>query len=65
MCGDALGVASDTCDSAEIDAVNAHLKVEIARIQVKVVSSGAGMLHDKASDAQIGAKIHLQKWIGG
>ena len=65
MRGDTLGVGGDTRDSSEIDAINAHLNVEIARIQIEVVSAGAGMLDDEASDAQVAGKIHLQKWIGG
>ena len=63
--GDALDVGSDARDRGEIAAINAHLNVEIARIQVEVVPSGAGMFHDESADAQIAAKIHLQKWIGG
>ena len=65
MRGDTVDVAGDARDRGEIDAVHAHLNVEIARIQVEVVPSGAGMLDNEASDVHVAAKIHLQKRIGG
>ena len=65
MRSDALDVARDTRDRGEIRAIRAHLNVEIARVQVEVVASGAGMFHDEASDVQVAAKIHLEKWIDG
>src|SRR5262249_19627086 len=63
MRGDALDIARDTRDRSEIDAIHAHLNIEIARIQVEVVPSGARMFHDESSDARILAKVHFEKSI--
>lgn len=62
VCRDALDVSRYVCDRLEIRAVGAHLNIEIAGIQIEVVSTCSGVLYDKPADCFCSSEIELQKW---
>jgi len=60
MRGGAGRVPRDRDDRRPVDAIAAHLEVEVSRVPRWPLAASLGVLDDKAGDGVVGPEVHLQ-----